>query len=207
MLKEITVEIERKNSDTIIQPRLPGLRVDIRGLDIHGSMLTLDKCMTLFAPVTDTRGISTPFRDAVRLGLGRAGFLVANLGERSAGNRLTEPYTRLISTKRVFTNADNNNPTLVAAGLKQKLLLRFGATELYPKYREFIWAKDVHLEKLSICRTGLRDIYKEDKLVGQGYEEIASVPLPGAPSVSSGPLLEGETFEPPHGSVRRGKWQ
>ena len=150
MLKEIIVEIERKNSDKTIQPCLPGLRVDVRGLNIHGSILSLDKRMNLWAPVTDTQGVVTPFRDAVRLGLARAGFLVANLGNRSAGTRLLEPYTKILSTKWLSTNEDNDNPMLVAAGVKKKITLKFDATELYPKYREFTWAKDVHLEKLNI---------------------------------------------------------
>ena len=58
---------------------------------------------------------------------------------------------------------------------------------------------------LSICQTGLKDIYKEGRLVGRGYEEIASVPLPGAPSISSGPLLEGEAFEPPPWKISPGQ--
>lgn len=35
---------------------------------------------------------------------------------------------------------------------------------------------------------------RQGTIVGEGYEEIASVPLPGAPRISSGPELEGETF-------------
>lgn len=204
ILKEITAGMSHKSSDQTFLPRPPDLRVNIRGFKIKGSNLSLDNRIDLWAPVIDNRGILTPFCNAIRRSLARVEFLTANLEDRSAADQILEPSVNIISTRWLSSNADNINPTLVAAGVKRKMRPRFDATELYPKYRELTWASDVQLEKLSICRLGLRDIYKEGRLVGQGYKEIASVQLPGAPSVSSEPLLEGETFEPPHGKSGRG---
>ena len=197
MLKEIRLEVGHKKSDPAVLSRRPGLHVDIRGLIMHGSNLSLDNRMDLWASVIDTQGITIPFCHAVKLRLAHAGFLI-NIGNkgRSLLCETMEPYTEIISTRLFTSNADNNNPKFLAAGVRTKLKLRFDATELYPKYREFTWASDVHLERLSMCQPGLKEIYKEEMLVGQGYEEIASV--------SSGPLLQGETFEPPPWKFRRG---
>lgn len=76
-------------------------------------------------------------------------------------------------------------------------------TELWHKYVDFSWAKDFQLEKLSICEMGLKNVFKHGKKVGTGFREVASVPLPGATTVSTGPELEGETYVPP---PKREKW-
>ena len=57
--------------------------------------------------------------------------------------------------------------------------LRFNATALIEKYKDFIWAQDVRLDRLAICEMGAKKTYDESgKLVEEKYTEVASIPLP-----------------------------
>ena len=62
----------------------------------------------------------------------------------------------MIDTSLIDTNEDNEKGSVVAQDFICKVCLKFDGTELYSKYSDFTWAKDVQLEKLSLCRLGLR---------------------------------------------------
>lgn len=51
--------------------------------------------------------------------------------------------------------------------------------ELYAKYKDTVWASNIKLESLSIRQSRPLDFLRGQTLVGQGYHEIDSVPLPG----------------------------
>ena len=57
--------------------------------------------------------------------------------------------------------------------------LKIDARLILEKYRDFFWAKDVVLDRFSICEMGAKKRYDVDgKLVGEEYTEVASVRLP-----------------------------
>lgn len=55
---------------------------------------------------------------------------------------------------------------------------KFDAQEVIAKYEDFEWAKDVHIERLSVCEMGAEKIVEDGKVVNEEYLEIASLPLP-----------------------------
>ena len=55
---------------------------------------------------------------------------------------------------------------------------KFDARELVERYREFEWARDVRMEKVSICEMGAKKVLEGEVVVDQVYTEVASVPLP-----------------------------
>lgn len=88
----------------------------------------------------------------------------------------------LMSTRWLRTDIPNDKPTLKA---KHAFLEpSFDASDLVAKYRDFKWIIDFPLERLCISELGVKHIVRNGEVVGTGYHDIASVPLPG--SVSSG---------------------
>ena len=62
---------------------------------------------------------------------------------------------------------------------KPKFPMRFDARSLIEKYKDFVWASDVHLDRLAICEMGAKKVYDANgKLLEGKYTEIASIPLP-----------------------------
>jgi len=55
----------------------------------------------------------------------------------------------------------------------------FDATLLLEECRDLVWAEDVHLEKLAICKMGAKKIVDSSfNVVDEKYEEVASLELP-----------------------------
>ena len=63
-------------------------------------------------------------------------------------------------------------------GKKRKDAFAFDAREIIEKYRDYKWAEDVEIEKVSICEMGAKKIYANQQLVDEQYLEIASLSLP-----------------------------
>ena len=63
-------------------------------------------------------------------------------------------------------------------GKNSKGSRKFDAQEVIAKYRDFEWAKDLRIEKVSICEMGAKKITENEEVIDEEYLEIASVPLP-----------------------------
>lgn len=63
-------------------------------------------------------------------------------------------------------------------GKNSKGSRKFNAQEVIAKYENFEWARDVRIERLSICEMGAKKVIEDGKVVNEEYLEIASVPLP-----------------------------
>ncbi|KAL9087860.1 MAG: hypothetical protein Q9165_006422 [Trypethelium subeluteriae] len=62
---------------------------------------------------------------------------------------------------------------------KHRFQQRFNATALIEKYKDFVWAEDVHLDRLAICEMGAKTVYdRNGKVVEEKYTEVASISLP-----------------------------
>ena len=55
---------------------------------------------------------------------------------------------------------------------------KFDARAVVDRYREFEWARDVRIERVSICEMGAKKVMEGEVVVDQVYTEVASVPLP-----------------------------
>jgi activating signal cointegrator complex subunit 1 len=55
----------------------------------------------------------------------------------------------------------------------------FDATALLEQFKDFVWAVDVRIEKVAICKMGAKKIFDErGEVVGGEYEEVAYIDLP-----------------------------
>lgn len=66
--------------------------------------------------------------------------------------------------------------------LRRRLISpRFDPRGLVENFGDTLWAEDIQIEKLSLCKEGRMKTFggpNNDVLVDEGYEEIASIPLP-----------------------------
>lgn len=53
---------------------------------------------------------------------------------------------------------------------------------LCEKFKDVVWGKGVHLDRVCISKLGPEDIFEDEQCVGKRYHDIASVPLPGVTS-------------------------
>ncbi|KAK4953272.1 hypothetical protein LTR10_008981 [Elasticomyces elasticus] len=66
-------------------------------------------------------------------------------------------------------------------GPKANAPLRMDATALLERYREFMWAENVVLDRVAICEMGAKKITDaEGRVVAEEYTEVATVRLPGS---------------------------
>ncbi|EON68071.1 hypothetical protein W97_07219 [Coniosporium apollinis CBS 100218] len=56
--------------------------------------------------------------------------------------------------------------------------LRFDATALIERYKDFVWAEEITIDKVAICKMGAKKTLNErGEVVNEEYEEVASVAL------------------------------
>lgn len=125
-------------------------------------------------------GETRPFLEQFRLIVSKV-FQDADLMQVSY--QMSKPMIlKVMSLTYQRTDLPNDKPTM--KGRHFFLCPSFDASDLVAKYRDFKWTIDFPLERLCISELGLKDIVRNGEVVGTGYHDIASVPLPG--SVSSG---------------------
>jgi hypothetical protein len=101
-----------------------------------------------------------------------AGFLAAN-------QRPLNLQLRIIDMRVLKTQKTNNAWWIrkaIGKDVKHSPLL--DAQDLIERYKEYEWAKDIRLEKLSISETGRKHVLENGKEVDWTYREVASTPLP-----------------------------
>ena len=114
-------------------------------------------------------GISREFMGA---GLERQTPLQGNLGDR----RFCQ--ARAIDTKGLSSGVLNTKPSLER--FKTYIRPKFDARDLCEKFKDVVWGKDVHLDR--VCISALKsqkDIFEDGQKIGSRYDDIVSVPLPG----------------------------
>ena len=84
--------------------------------------------------------------------------------------------TRVIDTKGLKSGILNRKPSLKR--FKIDLRPRFDARELCEKYKDVVWAKNVHLDRVCISEITSGDVYEDGERIGVRYNDIVSVPLP-----------------------------
>jgi len=135
----------------------------------------------LDAPVIDTESILPGYIQEIPRRFLEAGLMKLIPGMPLDKNRPLR--MAVMDTKRISTTTVREKPHLLKYMPERKVLysiLRPNITDLYTKYKDFAWASDVQLEKLSICELGLYSFKRGPLIVGQGHREIACVALPGA---------------------------
>lgn len=83
---------------------------------------------------------------------------------------------KLMETSFLGTNIPNTKTTMLGKGYMR--WPSFDTSEFYPKYKDFPWSAEFPLKKLCISKTRLKDVWRRQKLIKTGYQDI-SIPLPG----------------------------
>lgn len=169
--------------------------VSVAGL-VHNDVL--HDCRRLYAPVHDHSGKLSDFMLSVR-----ERFLSAGLMRRpkNEGTSRAMLHTRIIGNRLVRSKMPN-----MSAHIRRKVagtdatvlrLASWDLRELYDKYRNFSWAADFALERLSIVDIHAQDIWKDGRVIGRGSQEFASVPLPGITYLGEQSALQNVTYSRP----------
>ena len=119
-----------------------GLSVTLRGLH---SMTAASKAAVLYAPPTDREGILYKFCEQLR-----KPFIEVGLIEDD--NRPLLLHATIVNTIYVK----------MQGGGRRRERLMLDATDMLGKYENFIWADDVPLKKVAICRMGAKKIEGSD---------------------------------------------
>jgi activating signal cointegrator complex subunit 1 len=61
-----------------------------------------------------------------------------------------------------------------AHGPDAKSWMRFDASRLIERYRDFVWAQDVRVDKVQICKMGAKKIWSGEEVVDERYEVVYS---------------------------------
>ena len=63
-------------------------------------------------------------------------------------------------------------------GKNKRSMEKIDATALLEEFREYVWAKDFRIEKVSLCQMGAKKEVVDGVIVNEEYVEVASVLLP-----------------------------
>ena len=166
------------------------IRVSVTGLQQPCDIRSEDKLLTT---VLDPDGVLVDFLKTIERSFFEAGWLRRTSSEAKIFNSM-----KLVSTRRLCTPMRKTKPSVVKQLPERRAIykiLRLNVEDLFAKYQEHVWASDIALERLSIFKLGFHDFKRGAVLVGQGNQEVASVPLPGAPDIDLRAERKGLTYE------------
>ena len=112
------------------------------------------------------------------------------------------PRVKVMSSRYMRTDILKKTPPLWQRGSQPSLYRKplYDARDLYMKYKSHTWMKGLEIETLSISETGIRDIIRRGSCIGQGYREIARIPLPG---ITEGMLEPQDPYDRYIGAKKR----
>ena len=101
-------------------------------------------------------------------------------GESTAGETIDgdgEPTTAPPDPSTVETKVgrEPEHGNVQGGGKKggRKELMRFDATELVERYKDFVWAENVRIDRVQICKMGAKKIFNESgEVVDEEYEVV-----------------------------------
>ena len=131
---------------------------------MHSSSKTTSLYATPEDPTSRLYGFATQLRDA----FASANFMIPD--KRPLKLHATIVNTLYAKSKRP---AKDSGP-----GKGKRGVQKLDATELLVEFKDFEWARDFRLEKVSICEMGAKKEIVDGVVVNEEYLEIASVPLP-----------------------------
>ena len=164
------------------------LRVSVSGLESYSQPLS--KTCSLYASVDDHTDLLSAFVDAIRDEFVSAGFVKL----RSRDLRRPVPlHVQILGNNRLLVKEANDKPSILRRlpkGYVHFKKARFDVGDFYTKFQNMTWASDFTLGRLCIGGMKRFDIIKDGRSIDQGYEEIASVPLPGINQSEEDPFLK-----------------
>jgi len=135
------------------------LRISLKGLK---PMQTATKTRVLYADPEDIDAHLRPFCEAIRSAFDTAGLLVDS-------KRELKLHATIVNT--VYARH--------RSGFRYSKDGTFDATRIIEETKDFVWCKELILDRLCICEMGAEKIKNEaGDIVDHRYKEIATIPLP-----------------------------
>ena len=85
--------------------------------------------------------------------------------------------TRAVETKGLRSGIPRTKPPVKHR--KFDIAPRFDARGICEKFKDVVWAKDVHLDRVCISEMGKEPVKEDGQTIGFNYRDIVSIPLPG----------------------------
>jgi activating signal cointegrator complex subunit 1 len=137
------------------------LTIDLKGLV---SMHVPEKTSIVYIEPRDSSERLYPFCLALQDIFKREGILVPD-------DRELKLHATLVNT--IYAKGRKSQ----GHGSKANAPMKIDARALLDKYADFVWAKDVVLDRIAICEMGAKKRIENGEVVGEEYTEVASVPL------------------------------
>ncbi|KAI0852094.1 kinase A anchor protein [Daldinia vernicosa] len=137
-------------------PLPPLLSVTLKGL--RSIQPTSSKTSVLYSPPVDTEGTLLRFCESLRLTFQEAGLMVKD-------NRLLLLHATIVNT--IYVKGRNRK------GGKRQEKLTIDARDIIDRYDDYVWMKDVPVEKIAICKMGAKKQEDGD----EAYEVEAEIEL------------------------------
>ena len=137
------------------------LTIDLKGLV---SMHVPEKTSIVYIEPCDSSERLYPFCLALQDIFKREGILVPD-------DRELKLHATLVNT--IYAKGRKSQ----GHGSKANAPMKIDARALLDKYADFVWAKDVVLDRIAICEMGAKKRIESGEVVGEEYTEVASVPL------------------------------
>ena len=141
-------------------------------------------CLHIF--LREPSDLFQSFCSCLRQEFSAAGLAIRTPTERDNGG-LAFRQARALDTKGLGSGIPKTKPKLKGFGLE--LRPRFDARDLCEKFRDVVWAKDVHLDRVCISEFLPENIFEDGQIIGVRHRDIVSIPLPGV-------TWEPRSFEP-----------
>lgn len=157
----------------------------------------LHNCQRLYIPVIDHGGRLRAFVQEIRSRFISAGLMVLTHGDRL---KCVNMHFMILGNKSFKSTTVKTKPSVrqkLRENQVQNRLAGFDVRSLYEDYQTFPWTSSFALERLSLSTLDLADMVKDNHIIGRGFEEIASVPLPGIDYLEKQEEPEGVTYVRP----------
>ncbi|KAM0707035.1 hypothetical protein Q7P35_006366 [Cladosporium inversicolor] len=137
------------------------LTIDLEGLV---SMHAPEKTSIIYIEPCDSSERLYPFCLALQNIFNKEGILVPD-------NRELRLHATLVNT--IYAKGTKSQ----GHGRNANAPMKIDARALLDKYADFVWAKDVVIDRIAICEMGAKKRVENGEVVGEEYTEVASVPL------------------------------
>ena len=148
-----------------IEPAISPLTIDFKGLV---SMHSPHSTSVLYSAPSDSSGRLYPFCLALQKLFAGKEFLVKD-------DRTLKLHATIVNTIYAKGRKDRS----AGHGPNANAPLKIDATAILERFQDFIWAKDVVLDRIAICEMGAKKMLDEKgDVIAEEYTEVASVKLP-----------------------------
>ncbi|KAL6717667.1 hypothetical protein ACLMJK_005582 [Lecanora helva] len=152
-------DVHEMNSQSVAD--LKPLKMTLSGLH---PMQSASRTSSLYIGYNDTSPALTPFCLNLQSAFRDAGFLL--------------PDTRPLKLHATIVNTIYVREAKSGKKRWSKDSAKIDATQIIETYKDYEWAKDLHIDRVAICEMGAKKILEGEEVVDQVYTEVASVSLP-----------------------------